>query len=51
MGGQPEEAKPDEADPGAEEPEANTLKDASEEAVRFMEKSDEPGHAGRGDSG
>jgi hypothetical protein len=29
----------------------NALEDASDEAVRFMEEGDEPGHAGRGDAG
>jgi hypothetical protein len=29
----------------------NSLKDASDEAARFMEEGDEPGHAGRGDAG
>lgn len=29
----------------------NSLQDASNEAVRFMEEGDEPGHAGRGDGG
>jgi hypothetical protein len=29
----------------------NSLEDASDEAVRFMEEGDEPGHAGRGDGG
>ena len=29
----------------------NSLKDASDEAARFMEEGDEPGHAGRGDGG
>ncbi len=29
----------------------NSLQDASEEMVRFMEQDDEPGHAGRGDGG
>lgn len=29
----------------------NSLQDASEEMVEFMEESDEPGHAGRGDGG
>ncbi len=39
-------------DKPAEEPdEGNSLRDASDEAVRFMEESDEPGHAGRGDGG
>lgn len=33
------------------EPEGNTLKDASDEAVRALEEGDEPGHAGRGDYG
>lgn len=29
----------------------NSLKDLSDETVEFLEKSDEPGHAGRGDYG
>ncbi len=29
----------------------NSLQDASEEMVRFMEQDDEPGHVGRGDAG
>lgn len=29
----------------------NSLEDASEEMVRFMEDGDEPAHAGRGDGG
>jgi hypothetical protein len=29
----------------------NSLQDASEEMVRFMEQDDEPGHVGRGDGG
>lgn len=29
----------------------NSLQDASDEAVRFMEDGDDPGHAGRGDGG
>jgi len=37
--------------PPAEQPGGDTLKDASDEAVRFMEEGDEPGHAGRGDGG
>jgi hypothetical protein len=37
--------------PDAGEVEGNSLKDASDEAVRFMEEGDEPGHAGHGDGG
>ena len=39
--------------PGTDEAPAggNSLDDASDEAVRFMEEGDEPGHAGRGDGG
>ncbi len=33
------------------EPRGNSLQDASEEMVRFMEQDDEPGHVGRGDGG
>jgi len=33
------------------EPRGDTMKDASDEAVRFMQEGDEPGHAGRGDGG
>ena len=45
-----EQHKPiDEARPS--EGGGNSLEDASDEAVRFMEESDEPGHAGRGDGG
>jgi hypothetical protein len=33
------------------EPEGNSLQDASDEAVRFLEQDDETGHAGRGDYG
>lgn len=29
----------------------NSLQDASDEMVRFMEQDDEPGHVGRGDGG
>ncbi len=29
----------------------NSLQEASEEMVRFMEQGDEPGHVGRGDGG
>ncbi len=29
----------------------NSLRDLSEETVEFLEKQDEPGHAGRGDYG
>jgi hypothetical protein len=29
----------------------DSLEEASDEAVRFMEQGDEPGHAGRGDGG
>ena len=45
----PEEQEPDK--PAADEPAGNTLKDASDEAVRALEEGDEPGHAGRGDYG
>ena len=37
--------------PEADEPEGNTLQDASDEAVQALEEGDEPGHAGRGDYG
>lgn len=43
--------KPEEEAPDAPPAEGNALKDASDEAVRFMEEGDEPGHAGRGDAG
>ena len=47
--------RPDKATDGTAKDEAaasgNSLEDASEEAVRFMEEGDEPGHAGRGDGG
>ena len=33
------------------EGEGNSLDDASDEMVKFMEQQDEPGHAGRGDGG
>jgi hypothetical protein len=29
----------------------NSLDDASDEAVEYMEQGEEPGHAGRGDAG
>lgn len=43
--------KPDADKSVSEEPEGNTLEDASDEAVRALEEGDEPGHAGRGDYG
>ena len=47
-----ESGKPEQPEqPAADEPEGNTLQDASDEAVRALEEGDEPGHAGRGDYG
>jgi len=43
--------KPDADEAPAQEPEGNSLQDASDEAVRELEEGDEPGHAGRGDYG
>ncbi len=43
---------PDQASGEAEaKKRGNSLQDASDEMVRFMEQDDEPGHAGRGDGG
>jgi hypothetical protein len=47
---QPEAPGKAAAEPGADR-RGNSLQDASEEMVRFMEQEDEPGHAGRGDGG
>lgn len=46
-----EERRGDERPPDAGPGEGNSLDDAADEAVRFMERGDEPGHAGRGDAG
>ena len=50
QGGQPE-APGDAAAGNDGRPGGDSLQDASEEMVRFMEQDDEPGHAGRGDGG
>ncbi len=53
-----DEPRDDRPGKGEQAPEAageanggNSLKDASDEMVRFLEDTDEPGHAGRGDYG
>lgn len=51
VNGQRPEQENQAEDPAADEPEGNSLQDASEEAVRALEEGDEPGHAGRGDYG
>ncbi len=45
-----QEATDKAAEPGAKT-RGNSLQNASEEMVRFMEQGDEPGHVGRGDGG
>ena len=50
--GSDQTVRPDDvASQSEEKPTGNSLEDASDEMVGFMEESEEPGHAGRGDGG
>jgi|GEM_PF-4137136 len=48
---EPPAAPPAAGEEGAGPSRGNSIEDASDEAVSFMEEGDEPGHAGRGDAG
>lgn len=47
----PQEAPDQAPSKGDAKSEGNSLQDASDEMVNFMEQGDEPAHAGRGDGG